>query len=202
MSQLRPNLRQVLLEIPAIILAIFLALAVDNCNENRKEKNLANKALEAIILEIQENQSILDSNLIENKLKGEQMQATRDSLITQGDDAKISVSIGYNQIIMSNGAWEMAKLSGAIRRFEPRTIQNLSELYYLQEMYMNLGNDYFGQLATASFHQNKEELPRVDASLNLIKITDSIGKSMMANYRAFLEGHKDMVARLNANAAE
>ena len=114
MSQLRPNLRQVLLEIPAIILAIFLALAVDNCNENRKEKNLANKALEAIILEIQENQSILDSNLIENKLKGEQMQATRDSLITQGDDAKISVSIGYNQIIMSNGAWEMAKLSAFI----------------------------------------------------------------------------------------
>ena len=103
---------------------------------------------------------------------------------------------------MSNGAWEMAKLSGAIRRFEPHTIQNLSELYYLQEMYMNLGNDYFDQLATAAFHQNKEELPRVDASLNLIKITDSIGKAPMACYRAFLEEHKDIVGRLNADAPE
>ncbi|MCO6486873.1 MAG: hypothetical protein J5I98_00580 [Phaeodactylibacter sp.] len=196
MSQLRPNLRQILLEVPAIILAVFLALAVDNCNENRKEKALANKALEAIVLEIQENLSVLDSNLTANELKREQMQATRDSLLVKGEEAKVSVSIGYNQAIMSNGAWEMAKLSGAIRRFEPRTIQNLSEMYYLQEMYMNLGNQYFAQLASAGFHQNKEELPRIDASLNLIKITESIGNALMASYSAFLEDHDDIADRL------
>ena len=79
---------------------------------------------------------------------------------------------------------------------EPLTIQNLSEIYYLQEMYMNLGNEYFGQLSSAAFHQNKEELPRLDASLNLIKITDSIGKSMMAGYNTFLKERQDIAARL------
>lgn len=154
------------------------------------------------MLEIQENQSVLDSNLIANEQKREQMQATKDSLLAQGEEVNISVSIGYNQVIMSNGAWEMAKLSGAIRRFEPRTIQNLSEMYYLQEMYMNLGNEYFAQLASASFHQNKEELPRIDASLNLIKITESIGKAMMASYSAFLEDHADIAARLEAEGSD
>ncbi|MCO6480459.1 MAG: hypothetical protein J5I94_27705 [Phaeodactylibacter sp.] len=202
MYQLRPNLRQVLWEIPAIVLAIFLALAVDNCNENRKEKALAQKALEAIVLEIQGNRAELGSNLADNELKRKQMQDTRDSLIALGEEAKVSVSIGYNQILMSNGAWEMAKLSGAIRRFEPRTIQNLSELYHLQDMYINLGNEYFRQLASISFHQSRAELPRLDASLNLIKMADSMGKSAMNGYGAFLKDHREIVAGLKKNSKE
>ncbi|MCB9295280.1 MAG: hypothetical protein H6559_19485 [Lewinellaceae bacterium] len=200
MPQLRPNLQQTLWEIPAIVLAIFLALAVDNCNENRKEKALAQKALEAIVLEIQGNRAELESNLADNELKRKQMQATRDSLIALGEGGNVSVSIGYNQILMSNGAWEMAKLSGAIRRFEPRTIQNLSELYHLQDMYINLGNEYFRQLASIGFHQSRAELPRLDASLNLIKMADSVGKSAMKGYDAFLEDHREIAARLEKNS--
>ena len=63
-------------------------------------------------------------------------------------------------------------------------------------MYLTQGNEYFKQLASASFHQNKEEMPRLDASLNLIKITDSIGNALLAGYLAFLEEHQEMVERL------
>lgn len=38
MTQIKTTLSQVLLEVPAVVLAVFLALAVNNCNEEHEQQ--------------------------------------------------------------------------------------------------------------------------------------------------------------------
>ena len=185
---MKPNLVQLLWEVPAIIIAIFLALAVDNCNDTRKEKAVMRRSLEAISNEIKDNQISLEDNVQGNDSIKQTLLITLDSL-RKYESSMVSVSIHYEHSILSNAAWESAILNGSTRHFKPKQLQDLAMLYELQEMYYDIGLHYFQQMTSMDFHQEKREKARVEAGIAQITISNDISKGLLSGYREYFEDH-------------
>jgi Skp family chaperone for outer membrane proteins len=80
MDKMKTVLGKILLEVPAIVLAVFLALAVNNCNEESKQHKAASQTMEAIFKEIQENKAALENNLADNRATMVLLEVVMDSL--------------------------------------------------------------------------------------------------------------------------
>lgn len=185
---MKPNLLQLLWEVPAIIIAIFLALAVDNCNDNRKDKAVMKRSLQAITNEIKDNQSSLEGNVLDNDSIKQTLLVTLDSL-RNFERSMVSVSIHYEHSILSNAAWESAILNGSTRHFNPRQLQDLATLYELQEMYYDIGLHYFQQMTSMDFHQEKREKARVEAAIAQITISGDISRGLLQGYREYFDDY-------------
>ena len=185
-------LGKIALEVPAIVLAVFLALAVNNCNEDMKRQAVANQTMEAIYKEVQENKSTLEDNLADNKAIMKKLQAAMDTLKSNSDIIGSDVELGYEQTFLGRAAWEMAQLTGATQEFSPEDVQELSIIHDLQSLYLEQGDRFFAQITTADFHQTIEEYPKaqIQASLTLLKLADEIGEKTLKKYDDFLEAHK------------
>lgn len=185
---MKPNLIQLLWEVPAIILAIFLALAVDNCNDNRKDRAVMKRSLAAISNEIKDNQTSLQDNIQSNDSIKQSLIITLDSL-RKFDRSIVSVSIHYEHSILSNAAWESAILNGSTRHFDPKQLQDLATIYELQEMYYDMGLHYFQQMASMDFHREKSEKARIEAGIAQITITNDIAKGVLNGYQEYFKDY-------------
>ena len=191
MTQFKTILSQVLLEVPAVVLAVFLALAVNNCNEEGKQEAAAAKTMEAILLEVKQNRSALDNNLKDNRLRSQQLSAAKDTIKLKGTADGIDLELGYDQTFLSRAAWEMAQITGATQHFEPELVQQLSLLYDLQNMYLEQGNQFLQQIATVDFYQATDHpKAQLDATLGLIHLAEAIGQSTLEQYNTFLKAYQ------------
>ncbi|MCI4646892.1 hypothetical protein [Phaeodactylibacter sp.] len=191
MTAFKTILSQVLLEVPAVVLAVFLALAVNNCNEERKQEAAAAKTMEAILLEVKQNRSALENNLKDNRLRSQQLSAARDTIKLKGTADGIDLELGYDQTFLSRAAWEMAQITGATQHFAPELVQQLSLLYDLQNMYLEQGNQFLQQIATVDFYQAADHpKAQLDATLGLIHLAEAIGQSTLEQYNNFLKTYQ------------
>ncbi len=174
-----------------MVLAVFLALAVNNCNEERKQADDAAKTMEAILLEVKQNQSALENNLSDNQVRSQQLSAAKDTIKLKGNAEGIDIELAYDQTFLSRAAWEMAQITGATQHFEPELVQQLSLLYDLQNMYLEQGNQFLQQIATVEFYQATEPpQAQLDATLGLIRLAEAIGQSTLEQYKAFLKAYQ------------
>lgn len=191
MTKIKTTLSQVLLEVPAVVLAVFLALAVNNCNEEHKQQAAAARTLDAIRLEVQQNKSALENNLKDNKVRSQLLTSAKDSIKLTGTTEGIDIELGYDQTFLSRAAWEMAQITGATQHFEPDLVQQLSLLYDLQGMYLEQGNHFLQQIATVEFYKSADHpKAQLDATMGLIRLTEAIGESALEQYNTFLEAYQ------------
>lgn len=191
MDNMKTVLGKILLEVPAIVLAVFLALAVNNCNEDLKKHTAAGQTMEAIFKEVQENKAALENNLADNRKTMEHLEVAMDSIKDDTNAVISGVEMGYEQTFLGQAAWEMAQLTGATQQFVPEEVQTLSIIYDLQEMYLDQGDRFFAQITTPAFHQTIEDNPKAQlkASLTLLKLANKIGEKTLEKYNDFLEGY-------------
>ena len=188
MIRMNESVSKIIWEIFAIVLAVLLALALDNYNENRKEKKLAEYALQSILTEVENNLASIKENYQKNQERLEQLILTRDTLIKMGKEALDGgISLYYEQTILSNGAWEMAKLTGTTQQLSPDLLQDLSQIHSLQQMYATTGQNYFLQIASIEFNSENNEKAKIDALVNLIAISGGVSQALIRNYETFLE---------------
>ena len=182
-------LGKILLEVPAIVVAVFLALAVNNCNEEFKNQAAAEQTMQFVIKEIQENKEALEKNISDNKIMMKALQATMDTIKNIDDLSSIDVELGYEQTFLVRAAWEMAQLTGATQEFAPEAVQKLSIIYDLQNMYLKQGDRFFEQVTNVDFHKAVKDRPKaqIQASLTLLKLSNDIGEKALNKYIDFLE---------------
>ncbi|NRB47330.1 MAG: hypothetical protein HRU41_06625 [Saprospiraceae bacterium] len=96
MKKLGRILLKIIEEVPAIVVAVFLALVVNNCNENRKEHQLADSSLRALEAELMQNEKSLEKNIASNQLEAATMRADLDSLKAVGIENMSSVTVGIS----------------------------------------------------------------------------------------------------------
>lgn len=189
MTSIRSLLGKIALEVPAVVLAVFLALGVNNCNEERQQQNAARKTLTAIRLEISDNKDAIESNIADNEIKIEQMSMLLDTIKKIGNrPGKQEMEIGYDQTFLSTAAWEMAKITGATQNFQPEVVQKLSLIYDLQSMYLQQGDRFFEKMADISFYESTEDNPKaaLSAVLSLAKMANAVGTKTVQQYELFL----------------
>lgn len=191
MASMKTILGKILLEVPAIVVAVFLALAVNNCNEEYRNQVAAEQTMQFVIKEIQENKAALENNISDNETVMKALQATMDTIkgIDDISESDIDVELGYEQTFLVRAAWEMAQLTGATQEFAPEVVQELSIIYDLQNMYLKQGDRFFEQVTKVDFHKAVKDHPKaqLQATLTLLKLSNAIGEKALIKYIEFLE---------------
>lgn len=186
MKKIGRILLKIIEEVPAIVVAVFLALVVNDCNEDRKEYHLAKSSLQALQSELVKNQQSLAENLTSNEREAKEMRADLDSLQRFGLDSMSRLSVGISQTILQKSAWDMAILSGSTRNFGADLLNELTTIYGLQELYDEMAVNYFKELSTIEFYKPGQEKERLQASLQVHQLTHDISKQLLALYEKII----------------
>ncbi len=117
-----------------VLIAVVLALAADEWRENRSNAELASRAEQSIFEEVRSNRQEL------LRQRGEQvaMLARVDSLVQQLDADRESVdslSLNFDLALLSNAAWEAARMTQAVHFMPFDRVRELSDVYEIQDLY-------------------------------------------------------------------
>lgn len=166
MAKARPVVRHVqgtswltsfVMEIISIIIAVLLALAVNEWREARSNAKIADQALRSIRDEILENKRMFEIIL-------PQHLALLDTLIDV--DAKIHrgelseeedrADLKFVPLFVQNTAWQTALATQALLHMPYETVKVLSEIYTFQGSYTNV-TDHFIK-AVFDINNNRDDL--------------------------------------------
>lgn len=160
-----------------IIFSVLLALFLNQLVENRKVRNLKNKARENIQTELQRNLEIINDWGKHHQAVSDRVQeiidGKNDSLrnaLKSDQGFNIGVLTGNKSIIdanLSNTAWETAKSTQIISEFDFETAQLLTSTYTLQDILINTSLD---RVVTTYFDRETHDLSNLDLTLIQFKL--------------------------------
>lgn len=142
-ERLRDKLPEILIEAASVVLALLLALAVNEWHDRRQEDERAAVARRAILAELRANSAEIRSS--RGALK-EIVQTLRGAL----DDSKpamdkLQINLGIS--LLSAAAWRAALATQASQRLEFDWITRVAKVYELQDNFLRVQNAAIDQLA-------------------------------------------------------
>jgi hypothetical protein len=132
-DSMRKRLPDLMVEAGMIFLAVVLALAAEEWREKQDRRELAERALTAVVEEIRSNLDELERTAPQNVERLEAARAVLEDLEAGNDPA--DADIGLEVSLLSTAAWQSAQMSQAVHYFELDVMRQLSEAYEIQEMY-------------------------------------------------------------------
>ena len=125
----------ILLESFFIVVALLLALALDQWRDEQKGLELAKNAKTAIYAELTDNKKKLE----DKRIAHEKILETINLYIQQAE-AKPSnaneLEFEYTMVLISNSAWNSAKMTQVVQSFSFKEITNFSQMYQMQDLYL------------------------------------------------------------------
>ena len=142
-ERLRDKLPEILIEAASVVLALLLALAVNEWHDRRQENERAFDARRAILAELRANSGEIESSRA--ALKGI-VQTLRDALDDSKPAAtKLQINLGIS--LLSAAAWHAALATQASQRIDFDWITRIAKVYELQENFLRMQNAAIDQLA-------------------------------------------------------
>ncbi|WP_025743542.1 hypothetical protein [Aquimarina pacifica] len=138
-----------LIEIIIVAFGVFLGVFFSNLNTENKTKKEKEKSLSLIVEELVLNKQLLKEqidyhehikikidSITENLSDKEKYSSFMESEITHID---IEGWTGFNFARLQKTAFETTKTIGIIKEFDIELIQELSSIYYFQDLYIDFG---------------------------------------------------------------
>ena len=125
-------IQKLLIEVFSIVLAVLLALWMNQWRETRANRALAETALANIELELRSNQDLL---LLLNKNNQSVIASINDEDAETENSAPFVPGLQLQEI-----AWDALQSTGASSYVDYGTVLMLSKLYSIQEVYKDLGS--------------------------------------------------------------
>ena len=131
--RLRRRLPDLILEAAMIFFALLLALAAEEWRERQDRLELAERALQAVVAEIEANRDELERSGMSNLERVE----TARALIARLDAGEQldGVDIGWDIALLSTAAWQSAQMSQAVQYMDFETMRRVSEVYEVQALF-------------------------------------------------------------------
>lgn len=175
-----------MLEVFSVILAILLALWVNQYQQQKEQKENANIQLKRITKEVKRN---LNSLYLHNEKNNERLSYSRklinDLKGKSLDNSERIISLGYSFTQLENTEWEVAKLTGTIAQMEADTISVLSQIYLAQKLYGNHWAEFIKQFASGNIDiQDRKE---TDKYLGAIQFSTMTSNRLIGYYDQFIE---------------
>jgi hypothetical protein len=126
----------ILLESFFIVVALLLALALDQWRDEQKGLELAKSAKAAIYAELSDNKKKLEDKRIAHKeiLKSINLYIKQVDAIES--EAK-ELEFEYTMVLISDSAWNSAKMTQVVQSFNFKEITNFSQVYQMQALYLS-----------------------------------------------------------------
>ncbi|MEM7349830.1 MAG: hypothetical protein AAF657_03425 [Acidobacteriota bacterium] len=182
--RIREKLPDILLEVGSIVLAVLLALGVNEWRETRKTRQLVQRATESVTGEMWRNRRLLEVNLPAHQQLVETLQtlagAEDSTEQASGDD------LAFNPVFLRSSAWQASMTTGAIADMSYDRVSTYSEIYNYQaacqsamETLMAASiNSFNRQPGTAEF----------EATANALRIMVLMEEQLLTLYQVHLDG--------------
>ncbi len=180
------NWSTLFLEVFSVILAILLALWVNQYQQEKEDRKNALIHLTRITEEVKRNLESLNPHYNKNKERlfySRKLINDFEGKVLSNDDRIIS--LGYSFTPLENTEWEVAKLTAAIADMEPDIISNLSQIYLAQNLYGEHWAEFTKQFASGNVDiQDRKE---TDRYLGSIQFSTMASSRLINYYEQFLK---------------
>ena len=139
--RVRERLPDLGMEVFSVVLAVLLALFVNEWRQDRADQKLAERALTGVMDEVRSNRDELASTVVDH-------QASLDTLhgaiaaIDAGAIDSLGGSLQYDVALLKGTAWETARMTQVIIYMDYDVVAQLSGIYELQGLYMRLTDNF------------------------------------------------------------
>jgi hypothetical protein len=126
------RLPELLLEAASVMFAVLVALAVDEWRDDRANMELAARARESILAEVETNRA----ELLDGRADNEAMLGTLEEGLRQlkeGREGRISIDFSF--ALLSTAAWQTAQVTQATHFMEFDWVTRVARLYDMQDVY-------------------------------------------------------------------
>lgn len=185
--RLRERLPDIGLEVFSVVLAVLLALFVNDWREDRAMSATADRALLAVIEEIRGNRGELAPTVEDHQISLDSLRAAV-AAIESGADVS-GGSVEYDVALLKGTAWETARMTQVVIHMDYEVVAELSEVYELQGLYLRMTDDFVDNMLSRAQPTTVDEARRMylhHASYisNLVKL----GNSLLTSYDEVLAG--------------
>jgi hypothetical protein len=140
-GQLREKLPELLLEAASVVLAVLLALGVDEWRERRNQEALAERARASLLEEVRANREELQGTLEANRALLRKIEAALPRLaedpgarIEEGSDVQLAIT--YEVALLSSASWQTAQMTQAAHFLDFDWVTRISRVYDQQDLYL------------------------------------------------------------------
>ena len=180
-SRLRERLPDILIEVFSVVLAVLLALGVDDWREGRQNEERAAFARRSITAEIRANEAELRQAQQDNRVMLRDLQR---QLRARDTSRTVRFDVDMNVAQLAAPAWNLAQATQALRYMDYDWLLRTSRLYDFQALVTDDQRDLLqmlGRISQAGDTGLEEFQGRLAIDLVL-------GDSLVAAYQRFLAG--------------
>ncbi|WP_448568274.1 hypothetical protein [Thalassotalea ganghwensis] len=137
---LKERLPDILLESLFIVVALLLALGLDQWRDDQKAQQVAENARKAIYTELKDNQKKLNDKLsVHQEILAHLTHyiEEKEQALAKNDLDDVEISFEYQMVLISSAAWDSAKVTQVVQNFAFSEITNFSQIYQMQRLFLS-----------------------------------------------------------------
>ena len=172
----KKRIPDILLESFFIVSALLLALALDQWRDNQNELALADKAKNAIYIELADSKRKLEEKQIDHQ----KILETIQSFIREREsnkDSREGLQFEYSMVLISNSAWSSAKMTQIVQSFDFGEITNFSQIYQMQTLFLANQNEIIEKVMEMGELEDSELLGFAKGLEHRLRILVDINKN-------------------------
>jgi len=179
--KLTGRILDILLESFFIIVALLLALGLDQWRDEQKELKLAEKMKTAIYAELTSNNERLNESIIPQKKLFEMVQLRIQQKDDKGSNPK-ELEFQYTMLNLSNSVWSSAKMTEAFHSFSFEEMRRFSQIYQIEDLILSHQEKLMDKFLDFDNLNEKEKLKsykRFLFHLNTLIVTNRIHSELL-----------------------
>jgi hypothetical protein len=179
---LRRRLPELLVEALLVVFAVLLALAVDECRQDRMRARRAAEAHRTILEEVTANLAEVEKTLQEH----EALLAKLQSLRAGSGDTLGSFDITYSFAELTDAAWQAAQVTQATSWMPFEWVSRTARVYERQELFESRQRAVMDQLAGAGAIAREQDL--------FVEVLESQVSAVVSVERSLVDGYRELLA--------
>ena len=164
----KTTFKTIALEVFSVVFAVLLALGLNNWWKERSNIELGEEALKSIVAEMDRNMHELDTAVDQLQIQLDNLNLEREKYENNTDS---TYTLGYSHTVLSNNAWRTANITQAILYIDPDIIMEISDIYSIQELYSDFGNNYFKQYSSIEFNKEENAFTALNSNIKQVEIS-------------------------------
>lgn len=182
---------QLLLEMLSVVIGVLLALGAAAWKENRDNQHIADAAKAKIIAEVQQTLIEVSDDIELNGVRLDTLNAVQGRVQAAGNvwTEPNRLSLGFSYSILSQTAWEAAKVTDAIQHMDPEFVDLASVVYGMVDLYLLHAHNLIAQRGTVAYNATGQEIAQVRAHSFNLTFLNVIGQNYVQLAQNFLETH-------------
>ena len=176
---------QLLTEMFSVVLAVLLALAVNQWREDQARIALAEEALVKVTHEVTDNRRRLQETLEEQKAQLEQLRTKIEELAETPDQEGFSINLTAESL--RDTSWQTTLVTGAVRSMSFETIAILSDVYRLQGLVDRAVERMLDSMTSPDFFRDEMDMVAIrHMTANLNQVIE-LEVQLIERYDEFLD---------------